>query len=750
MKRVLFLFILLSTTFVLNAQKNIDIVKNSQSKYVIIIPKNAGQNEKDAANLLQDALLKTCKTKLPIFDETYPRQKQEILIGAARGVAKDFTKNNFAMSSYLIKDSKLLFNGSDVYYSVVDFLERELGVRKFSVDCEVYPPRKNLTLKTNLSYSFRSPNVFREVNSNFTKRNKDFQKWLKTDLYLETFAKGFFVHTAETLCSDKKYFASHPEYFALVNGQRVRDQVCWSNPEVFEIMKENLRQAMLLQPDRNWWSVSQNDNPTYCQCDKCMALIDKEESPAAPIIVFVNKMARAFPNKLISTLAYIYSRKCPKTLKPEKNVQIMLCTIEANRNITIEEEKAKDPKNSFANDLENWAKVSQNIFLWDYECDFAYYMCPFPNIHVLQPNIKYFVKNGANMQFQQANCNKGHEFAELKNYLLAKLLWNPEVNQDSIINDFMHHYYGKAAKKVRQYMDSLENVAISYKSSVRLDIYGPPSDYKENILSEENIRYFDSLLYQAEELVKDDKQRFLRTQVAHLPIHYAILEIGKTEVYGKRGFYQKQNNKWVRNEDMFERIELFYDICKRADVESLDERGLKPTTYYKGLLRTVEDNISNGEDIAFQKKVTCEPMPATNYCKGDPSVLTDGSKGAADYKVNWLGWWGKDASVTLDLEKVYSNRTAIVSTLALPHAWILHPLKIVCLASVDGKTFTKVAEKDIDGNNKNNPAIQEYSFEIKEKFRYLKFEIEGTKTLPSWHSSYTKKAWFFLDEIIVK
>ncbi|MDO5760156.1 MAG: DUF4838 domain-containing protein [Bacteroidota bacterium] len=748
MKKTLLLIILLSITFITNAQRNIEIVKNSQSKYVIILPKTASIEEKEAANLLQDAIQKTCKTKLLIFDETYPRQKEEILIGNARGIIKDYAKDNMPMSSYTIKDNKLLFNGSNAYYSVVDFLEREMGVRKFSVDCEVYPQRKDLSLKSSLNYSFRSPNVFREVNSNFTKRNRDFQKWLKTDLYLETFAKGFFVHTANTLCSDKEYFASHPEYFALVNGQRTRDQICWSNPEVFNVMKENLRQAMLLQPDKTWWSVSQNDNPTYCQCDKCMELINKEGSPAAPIIAFVNKMAKAFPTKLISTLAYTYSRKCPKTLKPEKNVQIMLCTIEANRNITIEEEKNRNPKNSFAKDLEDWAKVSQNIFLWDYECDFAYYMCPFPNMHVLQPNIKYFVKNGANMQFQQANCNKGHEFAELKNYLLAKLLWNPEENQDSIINDFMHHYYGAAAPKVREYMDDLENQAIIRKDSVRLDIYGPPSDYKDNILSKENLRRYDSILYLAEDLVKNNKKKLLRVQVAHLPVHYAILEIGKTEVYGERGFYQKQKNKWERKEDMFDRIETFNDICKRAEVESLDERGLKPSTYYKGLQRSVEYII--GDDIAFQKKVTCEPMPSTTYCKGDPSVLTDGSKGAADYKVNWLGWWGEDASITIDLEKVYNNRTAILSSLAMPHAWILHPLKIVCLVSLDGKNFTYIGEQDADGNNKNNPAIKEYTFEIKEKFRYVKFEIEGTKTLPSWHTFYTKKAWFFFDEIIVK
>ncbi len=757
MKKILTFISCFLIFFSVNAQKNtsasapsdkIEIVKNSKTRYVIVVSKNASREEKEAAELLQDVFQKTCNVRLLVFDDSYQRQEEEFIIGSARGLVKDFNKNNVAMSSYIMKGRKLIFNGSNVYYSVVDFLERELGVRKYAVDCSVYPKIKNLYLDKNLSYSFRSPNVFREVNSNFTKRNKDFQKWLKTDLYTETFAQGYFVHTASKLCSDKEYFVSHPEYFAFVNGQRVRDQVCWSNEDVFRIMKENLRKAMLSQPDREWWSVSQNDNPTYCQCSRCKALIDKENSPAAPIIAFVNRMAKEFPNKLISTLAYQYSRKCPKTLKPEKNVQIMLCTIEANRNITIEEEKQRNPNSSFAKDLEDWAKVSKNIFLWDYECDFAHYMCPFPNMHVLQPNIKYFVKNGANMQFQQANCNKGHEFAELKNYLLAKLLWNPNEKQDSIINEFMLSYYGAGAKKVRQYMDDIENVAISYKATVGLDIYGPPTNYKDNILSEENLQRFDSILYEAEDLAKKDKKAYLRVLSAHLPIHYAILEIAKADVYGPRGFFKKTKDSWELKEDMAQRIETFYTVCKKAEVESLNENGLKPATYYAALKRIIENSAEG--NIAFQKKVTCEPMPATNYCKGDPNTLTDGTRGPADFKMSWIGWWGKDATVTVDLAGVYSNRKATISSLALPHAWILHPLKVVCLASLDGKTFTKIGEQNANGNNKNNPTIQEYSFNVKQKFRYLRFEIEATKTLPSWHASYTNKSWIFLDEIIVK
>jgi alpha-glucuronidase len=49
--------------------------------------------------------------------------------------------------------------------------------------------------------------------------------------------------------------------------------------------------------------------------------------------------------------------------------------------------------------------------------------------------------------------DRGGEFQELKAYLIAKLLWNPDINVDEVINDFMHGYYGRSGQYVRQYFD---------------------------------------------------------------------------------------------------------------------------------------------------------------------------------------------------------------------------------------------------------------------------------------------------------
>ena len=163
------------------------------------------------------------------------------------------------------------------------------------------------------------------------------------------------MHTFGKLVPWQDYFKTHPEYFSEMNGRRNIDQLCLSNPEVLKLTIENLKKEMALQPNEKYWSVSQNDNFSYCQCEKCTKIIAEEGSPSGPIIRFVNEVATQFPDKIISTLAYQYSRKAPIVSKPAKNVQVMLCTIELNRSKSIEEDKGSE---SFKNDIIEWGKAS--------------------------------------------------------------------------------------------------------------------------------------------------------------------------------------------------------------------------------------------------------------------------------------------------------------------------------------------------------------------------------------------------------
>ena len=224
---------------------------------------------------------------------------------------------------------------------------------------------------------------------------------------------GMWVHTFDKLLPAEKLFDAHPEYYSFYGSKRQPAQLCLSNSEVYKLLVNNLREEMKKKPTAKFWSVSQNDNYGYCQCEQCKAIDSIEGSPAGSVIRFVNKVAAEFPDKVISTLAYQYSRSAPKITKPAKNVNIMFCSIECNRSKSIADDSTAA---SFRKDLEDWSRLTKNILVWDYVVQFANYISPFPNLKTLQPNLQYFSKHGVRNMFEQGSSSNWSDFGELKAY----------------------------------------------------------------------------------------------------------------------------------------------------------------------------------------------------------------------------------------------------------------------------------------------------------------------------------------------
>ena len=140
----------------------------------------------------------------------------------------------------------------------------------------------------------------------------------------------------------------------------------------------------------------------------------------------LNKVAEAveneFPDVLVESLAYQYTRKPPKHVKPRPNVCVRLCSIEccfAHPLATCDSEANR----TFRDDLQRWAKVSNRLWVWDYVTDFRHYLLPFPNQRVRNDNIKFFVANNVRGIFEQDTYNTPHsELAALGGYITAKFL----------------------------------------------------------------------------------------------------------------------------------------------------------------------------------------------------------------------------------------------------------------------------------------------------------------------------------------
>lgn len=727
------------------AAKSLKITDNGYSSYVIVVPENATLIEKQAAELLQNYVQRVSGCKLLIVSDKTKPIKTEISIG----LTNRFPGSNEKMDpdEFRITTKDLMLNivgGSHkgIYYGVIDLLEKQLGCRIYAPDTEFIPQNKTILLKP-LNYSDKPVNTLRIVYGEFS-QNIAYKDWMRLDNVEDVYANGYFVHTLGRILTADMYFSSHPEYFAFMNGKRIPDQLCMSNPDVVKLVIEKLEVDMATQPDKKIWSVSQNDNLSYCQCDKCQAIIQEEGSPSGPLIRFINQVAARFPDKTISTLAYQFSRSAPKITKPADNVMIVLCTIELNRSKSIESDPASQ---SFVKDITDWGKITHDLYVWDYTVNFTNLVSPFPNLHVLQPNIQFLTRNGVKQHFQQTNTAKGNEMAELKSYLLARLLWNPDVNLDSVKTVFLNDYYAEAAPYIRQYTDRLESELV--KSGERLEIFGEPLYYDKSFLSAENIAYYNTLFDNAEAVVASKPEILKRVKVSRLPLEFAMMEISKNDMFGPRGWYSENNGKFTLKPEMKATLEDFNTTCTKNGIKYLNEANLAAETYYNSTLRFLDIRIE--DDIAFRKKATAKPGPHSKYSDGNIDAITNGVQGSDNFKVNWLGWENADPQITIDLGENKTFRSIHISSLWAPGYWILHPSRVTCMVSTDGFTWDSAGTTEIAGDQKQEEVIRNYLFtgDFNNK-RYIRFYITGTKKLPSWHSSAGNLSWLFLDEVVVK
>jgi hypothetical protein len=501
---------------------------------------------------------------------------------------------------------------------------------------------------------------------------------------------------------------------------------------------------MKAQPDKLYWSVSQNDNFSYCQCTDCQKIIEEEKSPAGPVIRFVNEVARHFSDKIISTLAYQFSRPAPVFTKPLENVQVMLCTIELNRSKSIEDDVSSQ---SFVKDIVDWGKICKRIYLWDYTIDFANSVSPFPNLHVLQPNIQFFRKNNVRAHFQQSNISTGQEFSELKLYLISRLLWNPDANVKEITDEFLAGYYGKAAKWIKKYQDQLLEKLM--RSGDGLDIYEHPTVHQKTFLSAEDILDYNEYFDKAEAAVKFDSAKLMHVKISRLPLLYAIMEIGKNDMFGSRGWYRQQQDEFIVVKKMTGWLEVFYTTCRDAGISHLNESGLTPKEYYESTKRFIDIQVKG--NYAFRKGGQAAPLPSSKYSNGDLSFLTNGVRGANDYKVHWLGWEGSDFTLTVDLEKSIAASAIEISSLWDPKSWILHPAAVSCSVSENGREFVNVGKIEVNGNQQKDEVNRLYAFKAPSSaIRFVKFYVKGTNILFDWHPSAGRQSWVFIDEITVK
>ncbi len=579
------------------------------SDYQIVIPRAASPSVNYAAQELQSHLKKITGARLPIVADTEPERAREILVGKSSrfdspGVAVDWT--TLGREGYVLRTvgERLAIAGGEprgTLYGVYGLLEDHFGCRWFTPEIERVPKARQLPLpqldeRKAPVFEYRETYTWESFDGNWMARNRlngaggrgrllERQNIRPPVPALDArhggdirFGFGFFVHTFDKLVPTNGYFSAHPEYFALRKGKRKPTQLCCTNEDVIRLCTEAIRSGMRAQPDATVFSLSQSDNKEPCGCDQCAALEKAEESGMGPLLHLVNRVAegveKEFPDKIVETLAYQWSRQPPKTMRPRPNVVIRLADIECCFAHPLAS-GCQEANKKFVADLQAWAKVCSRLWIWDYTTDYHHYLLPLPNKRLLDDNIRLFAANRVAGVFEQGAYDTfDSEMVALKAYLIAKFLWNPNYDEALATRDFLEAYYSPAAPVIQRYLDLTHDYA--EKQQVHVGIYVKPT---HTHLTPELLTQSNALWDQAEALAKKDAAALDRVRRSRMSVDYAIVEQARAAMKvadGKRTARQRDlitlaRSRFATFMQTFERSKLTR-IREWKDVDKADYR----------------------------------------------------------------------------------------------------------------------------------------------------------------------------------
>ncbi len=455
------------------------------SEAVIVVSDNRTITENYAAERLQYYLSEILGKSIEIKSDN-DTFSYEICVGnTSRSNTYD---NSQADGSYKISSDKnrIIINGAGnkgAINGVYALLEKYCGCHWYESDVIIIPKNSSLTLPADIDVDYTP---FFEYSETDTRSPRDAEysvaNGLTGGIYKDLSdeqgcAVEYIGGSSHTLvnfyCKPEKYFSSHPEYYALRDGERIPNQLCLTNEsvkdivtaEALELLKEKHNPSASVQI----LSITQADNSDYCQCDSCSKLDKLNGSQAGTMLTFVNEIASRlkaggrYDNVAIDTFAYQYTRPAPSNVIPRDDVIIRLCSIECCFGHTLDDPKCENNA-AFMEDLEAWSKICNRLYIWNYNLNCDESVNIYANFGTLQRNTQIFYEHNVKGIYQQgvfyiAECDA--EFGEMKTYLLSKLMQNPYMDYESEKMGYLLGVYGPGGKYLYEFIDIVTEHAVT-------------------------------------------------------------------------------------------------------------------------------------------------------------------------------------------------------------------------------------------------------------------------------------------------
>ena len=482
---------------------------NGKSLSTIVIDENATELTAYAATELQKYLRKS-------FGRTPDIKRGVPSAGCFHLVQRPFPDNGKLFDRTMIKDRGDWLelageNPISVLYAVYDFLKSCLGIRFFAAGeaFEYVPQTVAFSLPNGFQEKFGSAFEIRDfvnrTNSpdvlSFAVKNrintilgcgpwKDGSENCSYENARLIHSYGLKVrgpgHSWKHFVPSNLLFKEHPEYFPMKDGRRQPNgrTACFSNPEVREIFRDNLRVYLEDHPYWDIFAFWAEDLPDmqYCQCPEC-----SKRSTTDWYLTLANEaaevVAEVLPNATFEFIVYQGTNNPPQTVqklyRDGENMLVNFC-FGQTRDLFTPFAERKHTNDGLFEIYSNWRTFLRNVGYKGKTMLMEYYnLCEYPDtgpcgralmwpLEVMQQDIQFYLRDGLNGLGAFTGFDRLAFPSPWKHWAWINLWTDPNLNLETLKTQFLQEYYEENAQAVCAYFQKLEKVMFTKLSESNL------------------------------------------------------------------------------------------------------------------------------------------------------------------------------------------------------------------------------------------------------------------------------------------
>ncbi len=530
-------------------------VQNDKTDYKLVSRNDAGCLT--AANFIASHIFAATGTPIEtvvysdelIWDST---QKwivvdEDTLFAAAglKAPEEDLGKSGYYIKS--VGNSVFLYANSrdGIQYAAITFLKHLVGINVISSDITVYEKENAGKTLPNFDIVERPDFDFRQQGNRVDQSTLYAMGFSTDQIFIPVEGENW--HNSLNYIPPAQYKSAHPDWYSTQGNE-----ICYTvrgNEAEYAVLVQTLADKIIgyaeANPNTPNITLTIEDHMNKCGCDACAESRAKYNgADSAAVIKLINainaKVQAHFQSKAdeagsekrdftILFFAYNAMEKPPVTKDAngkyvpiddsvicDDGVGVFIAPIFAAYNQSF----YHDDNKSAAATVEGWGVLSNKLFLWTYETNYAYYLYPLNSYDTMIETQRFLKANNAIYLFSEGQYNQGNvtHFSKLKEYMNSRTMFNVNDDYADIVDDFFKYYFRDAEKPMRQYFDELNAhlryLEEVYPATVNGNIYNnmEVSEYWPKGLLDQWLRYIDEA-YEAIEYLKEED-----------PELYAILE----------------------------------------------------------------------------------------------------------------------------------------------------------------------------------------------------------------------------------